>query len=388
MTLFVLSLFFISIATTLFLTGILKGDAFSPSSVTLSCRNHQHLGGYDKPTTAIYSAVEVLVEGPSESTPVEIVAVEEEVTENEKEDAAGPVSAELINSRLEKQRAKMRLKDEKSLELSKEDLVLVHEDKNILVIDKPTGVLTVSGKGNHPSLANAVHEHIKSSLPSGDHMIVHRLGMDVSGLIIMAKNKNAVRELHGLFRERKVERRYEALVAGHIEKDDGLINLPTMMDYQCPPYVRISTTDHQWKLVDLETEDVGKKMLQGPKESITKYEVIEREFLQGQPVTRVTLTSISGRYHQLNVHMAAFGHPIVGDNVYGINGDALPNGGLTDKELEELIPNPNRADSETQILLNESVNSKELPPCVHAKYIKFKHPITKKLYEFNTECPF
>lgn len=126
MTLFVLSLFFISIATTLFLTGILKGDAFSPSSVTLSCRNHQHLGGYDKPTTAIYSAVEVLVEGPSESTPVEIVAVEEEVTENEKEDAAGPVSAELIISRLEKQRAKMRLKDEKSLELSKEvRLILV-----------------------------------------------------------------------------------------------------------------------------------------------------------------------------------------------------------------------------------------------------------------------
>merc|ERR1712195_359131 len=159
-----------------------------------------------------------------------------------------------------------------------------------------------------------------------------------------------------IFRERKVERKYEALVAGHIEKDDGLINLPIMRDYRCPPYVRISTNVHQWALVDLTAEDVGKKILEGPKESITKYKVVNREFLQGQPVTRVTLTSISGRYH-------------------GINGNALPNGGLTKSELEELIPNPNRADDETQMLLNESVTAKELPPCVHAKYIKFIHPI-------------
>jgi tRNA pseudouridine32 synthase/23S rRNA pseudouridine746 synthase len=269
-----------------------------------------------------------------------------------------------------------------------QDLVLIHEDKNILVIDKPSGVLTVPGKGNDPSLAYTVHENIKTSLPSGDHMVVHRLGMDTSGLIIMAKNINAVRELNGVFRERKVERKYEALVAGHIEKDDGLINLPIMRDYRCPPYVRISTDDHQWALVDLTAEDVGKKILEGPKESITKYEVVNREFLQGQPVTRVTLTSISGRYHQLNVHLAAFGHPIIGDTVYGINGNALPNGGLTKSELEEMISNPNRADDETQMLLNESVTAKELPPCVHAKYIKFIHPITKKTHEYSTESPF
>lgn len=131
-----------------------------------------------------------------------------------------------------------------------------------------------------------------------------------------------------------------------------------------------------------------KKILEAPKESITKYEVVSREFLQGFPVTRVTLTSITGRYHQINVHLAAFGHPIIGDNVYGINGEALPNGGLTPAELNELIPNPNRADDETQLLLNESVNAKKLPPCIHAKYIKFTHPITKKEYEFSTNSPF
>jgi len=360
-----------STITILFAIAISGGAAFAPSSLS------------NTKTTKIYSSVEVLVE--SESAPVEIVVAAEQ---KQKEDFVGPVTAELINSRLEEELEKMRLKDQTSKQLTKEDLVLIHEDKNILVIDKPSGVLTVPGKGNDPSLAYTVHENIKTSLPSGDHMVVHRLGMDTSGLIIMAKNINAVRELNGVFRERKVERKYEALVAGHIEKDDGLINLPIMRDYRCPPYVRISTNDHQWALVDLTAEDVGKKILEGPKESITKYEVVNREFLQGQPVTRVTLTSISGRYHQLNVHLAAFGHPIIGDTVYGINGNALPNGGLTKSELEELIPNPNRADDETQMLLNESVTAKELPPCVHAKYIKFIHPITKKTHEYSTESPF
>ena len=258
-----------------------------------------------------------------------------------------------------------------------------------MVVDKPSGVLTVPGKENNPSLAGTVHANVKTrDLPSGDHMVVHRLGMDTSGLIIMAKNKNAVRELNGIFRERKVDRKYEALVAGHVEKDDGIINLPVMRDYRCPPYVRISTDDHQWALVDLTAEDVGKKILEGPKESITKYEVVSREFLQGQPVTRVTLTSITGRYHQINVHLAAFGHPIIGDNVYGIDGDALPNGGLTPAEQNELIPNSSRADEETQMYLNESVNAKNLPPCIHAKYIKFTHPITKKEFEFSTDSPF
>jgi 23S rRNA-/tRNA-specific pseudouridylate synthase len=88
------------------------------------------------------------------------------------------------------------------------------------------------------------------------------------------------------------------------------------------------------------------------------------------------------------VHLAAFGHPIVGDNVYGTNGEALPNGGLTVQELEELVPNPNRATEEVQTLINEVVNAKGLPPCVHAKYIRFTHPYTKENHEFSTDSPF
>lgn len=364
-------------SATLFAIAVSGGSAFAPS--------HDFRIQTATTTTKLRSSVEVVVEAPEEESP----QVEVAKLEANKEKYAGPITAEYINSRLEKQLAKLRLKDQTSKQLEKEDLVIIHEDKNILVVDKPSGVLTVPGKHDVPSLAATVYEHAQpKDLKCGDHMVVHRLGMDTSGLIIMAKNKNAVRELNGVFRERKVDRKFEALVAGHIEKDDGIINLPVMRDYRCPPYVRISTDDHQWALVDLTAEDVGKKILEGPKDSITKYEVVSREFLQGQPVTRVTLTSITGRYHQINVHLAAFGHPIIGDNVYGIDGDALPNGGLTMAERDELIPNTNRADDETQILLNESVNAKGLPPCVHAKYIKFQHPITEKVYEFSTETPF
>jgi tRNA pseudouridine32 synthase / 23S rRNA pseudouridine746 synthase len=268
--------------------------------------------------------------------------------------------------------------------------MIVHEDKYIVVVDKPSGVLTVSGKNKLvPSLARTVHDNIPTTeLPTPDHMVVHRLGMDTSGLVMLAKSKVAVRELNRLFRERKVDRRYEALVAGHILLDEGMICLPIMRDYERPPFVRISTDEHQRKLVDLQPEDVGKKILERPKTSLTKYEVVSREFLSGQPVTRVTLTSISGRYHQLNVHLAAFGHPIVGDNVYGTDGEALANGGLRDDELEQWIPNPTRSSAEEQRLINEIVNVNGMPPCVHAKYIKFIHPLTKKEHEFSTQSPF
>lgn len=217
-------------------------------------------------------------------------------------------------------------------------------------------------------------------------MVVHRLGMDTSGLIVLAKNMDAVRGLNGVFRERKVERQYEALVAGTIAMDEGLISLPLMRDYEFPPYVRISTDDHQGALVHLEAADVGKKILEGPKESITKYEVVSREEYNGKPVTRVKLTSISGRYHQLNAHLAAFGHPIVGDAVYGINGEACPNGGLTEEELKELAYNPNRVTEDIQLDIAEA--AKDLPACVHAKSIKFRHPVTKETMEFQTVSPF
>jgi len=265
----------------------------------------------------------------------------------------------------------------------------VYEDEHIIAIDKPAGVLTVSGKdGANNSIAQTVYEYANATveLPDCDRMVVHRLGMDTSGLLVLAKTLDAVRGLQAHFRARTIERRYEALVCGHVPRDRGLIDLPLMRCYEHPPYMRVSTEEHQEALIGLEADVVGKKILEQPKESLTKYEVVAREELEGQPVTRVILTSISGRTHQLNTHLAALGHPIVGDTVYGCEGSAAPNGGLTTDELKYLAPNKQRASVELQ----KAINQVAAPggPRVHAKSLKFRHPVIKKDVVLESEAPF
>lgn len=213
-----------------------------------------------------------------------------------------------------------------------------------------------------------------------DMMVVHRLGMDSSGMMIFAKTMDALRGMNTIFRTRRIERQYEALVAGHVEMDEGVVNLPLMRDYEFPPYMRVSTDKHQAVLADFDAEIVGKKLLEMPKESLTQYQVVSREQMDGHDVTRVTLTSITGRTHQLNVHMAALGHPIVGDSVYGPDGDAAPQGGLTDSELESMIANPSRVTS--------SVPFSGTGTCVHAKSLKFPHPVSQEELELTSEAPF
>ena len=267
----------------------------------------------------------------------------------------------------------------------------MHEDEHIIVVDKPSGTLCVSLEEGIPSLARTVFEKCSSEGSLGlarmDQMIVHRLGMDTSGLVVFAKNIDAVRGMNALFRTRKVSRQYEALLAGHLTKDQGLISLPIMRDYEHPPFMRISTNEHQAALVDLDPAIVGKKLLEAPKACLTHYQVISRDELNSDealPVTRVTLTSISGRTHQLNVHCAALGHPSVGDKVYGYQGEATANGGLDEHALAETAPD--RAGDGLQQLIAEA--AKDMNVCVHAKTIKFMHPVTKKDCEFNSPAPF
>jgi len=262
----------------------------------------------------------------------------------------------------------------------------VYEDEHIVVVNKPSGVLTVSPNNEYPNLAEAVFDAHGCEMGSSDRMVVHRLGMDTSGLIVFAKTMDAVRGMNTVFRNRSIERRYEALVCGHVKKERGVIDLPLMRDYEYPPYQRISTDYHQANLVDLDPEVVGKKILEQPKDSLTKYSVIDREEYEGQPVTRVQLASISGRYHQLNVHLAAFGHPIVGDTTYGFNGVAAPNGGLLDDELDALVPNPNRASADEQRAIANAANAKA--PCVHANFLKFRHPVTEEDLSLKSDAPF
>jgi len=248
-------------------------------------------------------------------------------------------------------------------------------------------VLTVSGKDGANSLAQTVFSACLEDckLADCDRMVVHRLGFDTSGLLVFAKTLEAVRGMNTIFRSRKIERKYEALLCGHVKRDRGIIDLPLMRCYEHPPYMRISTEEHQEALISLDPEVLGKKLLEQPKQSLTKYEVIAREELGGEPVTRVTLTSISGRTHQLNTHLAAFGHPIVGDSTYGLNGIAAPNGGLTDSELKYLAPNQHRATPEQQEGANAAAGNF---PKVHAKSLKFRHPVSKEDVILQSDVPF
>jgi tRNA pseudouridine32 synthase/23S rRNA pseudouridine746 synthase len=265
-----------------------------------------------------------------------------------------------------------------------QDIKVVFEDEHIIIVNKPAGVLSVSGKVENPNLAQAVCDGFGCQMGSPDKMVVHRLGMDTSGLVVFARSMDAVRGMNAAFRTRKVERKYEALVCGHMEKDEGMIDLPLMRDYEFPPFMRVSTDEHQRNLIGLDASEVGKKLLELPKDSLTKYEVVSREEFEGQPVTRVALTSISGRTHQLNVHLAAFGHPIVGDTTYGYNGDAAPNGGLSAAEMDASAPNASRASADVQ----KSLASSAKAACVHAKSLKFRHPVTKETVELSTDAPF
>lgn len=313
---------------------------------------------------------------PSSSIRTSLNSAVEEATE-----ATTTVSAADYKSKLEAQLAKMASKDSSSKSLSKEDLNVVFEDEHIIVVDKPAGVLCVPNKdGSAPSLSQAVFEAYGSESNRADKMVVHRLGMDTSGLVVFARTDVALKNMNTLFRTRSVSRTYEALVCGSITDDEGVINMPLMRDYEHPPYMRVSSDDAQRALFGLSAEDVGKKLLERPKESMTKYTVVSREEMDGNAVSRVTLSSVSGRTHQLNVHCAAFGHPIVGDKVYGINGEAAPNGGL----------DAGTSSSAASVELQESIAAAtaDKPMCVHAKTISFEHPVSGEKMSWESSTPF
>lgn len=276
----------------------------------------------------------------------------------------------------ESQMAKMREKDQTSTTLSKEDLKVVFEDEHIIVVDKPAGVLCVPTKEVSSSLSQAVFDAYGSENGNMDNMVVHRLGMDTSGLVVFARTKAALVGLNASFRTRKVTRKYEALVCGTVESD-GEWDMPLMRDFVNPPYMRVSTDDLQRALIGVDDlpKEISKKLLENPKDSITQYEVVGKEELGDQPVTRLTLTSVTGRTHQLNVHCAAAGHPIVADSVYGYNGDATPNGGLEEGASAETLE-------------SIAAGAKDMSMCVHAKELSFSHPVSGEDLKFESASPF
>lgn len=173
-------------------------------------------------------------------------------------------------------------------------LNVIHADNDILVLNKPSGLLTVPGKAAEH--ADCLEARAQKQHP--DARIVHRLDMDTSGVVIMAMHADAHRHLGLQFERRHTAKTYIADVFGQIKEDQGEIDLPLRCDWPNRPKQMV---DH----------NEGRKAL-------TKWRVLDRDEVS----TRVELTPITGRSHQLRVHLLEIDHPILGDRFYA-TGEAL-----------------------------------------------------------------
>jgi tRNA pseudouridine32 synthase/23S rRNA pseudouridine746 synthase len=169
---------------------------------------------------------------------------------------------------------------------------IVTLDDAFLVVSKPSGLLSVPGRG--PDKADCLSARVQAEFPEA--LVVHRLDMETSGLMVFARSLDAQRSLNRAFEQRLVEKYYVAVVTGIVENDQGTIDLPLICDWPNRPRQMV---DHA----------IGKP-------STTHYVVLASDEALVQ--TRVGLTPITGRSHQLRVHMASLGHAIIGDSLYSI----------------------------------------------------------------------
>lgn len=201
---------------------------------------------------------------------------------------------------------------------------VIHADEALLVADKPAGLLAVPGRGEagRDNLAT----RLQQTWP--DAQIVHRLDMATSGLIVFARGAQVQRQLSEAFAKRRVKKRYVAVVAGEMAEDAGSIDAPLIADWPHRPLQKVCSA-------------TGKP-------SLTHWRVLAR----GPGFTRLALEPVTGRSHQLRVHLRHIGHPILGDGLYG----ALP-------------PNGPR------LLL-------------HAEWLAFAHPLHGGDVAYDSPCPF
>jgi len=213
-------------------------------------------------------------------------------------------------------------------------LDVVYEDNDVIVINKPRGMVVHPAPG-HPdgTLVNALLYHCSDSLSGIGGMIrpgiVHRIDMDTSGLLIVAKNDSAHTHLSAQLSDRSLSRVYEAVVYGRIKEDSGTINAP--IGRHPTDRKRMAVTD------------------KNSRSAVTHFEVIARY----NGFTHVRCILETGRTHQIRVHMAHIGHPLLGDLVYG---KKKPDKGISGQ-------------------------------CLHAKKLKFIHPATNIHLSFDTELP-
>lgn len=213
-------------------------------------------------------------------------------------------------------------------------LDIVYEDGELLVVNKPKGMVVHPAAGNYSgTLVNALMWHCGDSLSGINGVmrpgIIHRIDKNTSGLLIVAKNDNAHKKLAEQIKEHSFTREYEAVVYGNIKCESGTVNAPIGR--------------HPVKRKQMSVTD------KNAKNAVTHYEVLER--LNG--FTHVRLRLETGRTHQIRVHMAYIGHPVAGDDVYG---------------PKKVI---------------KSLNGQ----CLHARKIGFIHPTTGEYTEFSSPLP-
>lgn len=167
-------------------------------------------------------------------------------------------------------------------------LTVIHADEDIVVLDKPSGLLSVPGKD--PRLSDCLEARVRARWPSA--ALAHRLDKDTSGILVMCLNKKALGHVGQEFEQRRAKKSYVARVWGDVEGDAGRIDMPLATDWENKPR----------QCVDWENG----------RPSQTEWQVVERE----GGITRLKLNPLTGRTHQLRVHLLAIGHPILGDVFY------------------------------------------------------------------------
>ncbi len=181
--------------------------------------------------------------------------------------------------------------------------LIVHATDRYVVAHKPAGLLSVPGKAADNK--DCVAARIAALFPHATGpLVVHRLDMDTSGLIVLGLDADAQRELSGQFESRLVEKAYIALVEGILGRDAGTIDVPMRPDIDNRPY----------QIID---PDRGRQ-------AVTHWTVLALETDR----TRLRMVPLTGRTHQLRVHAAHMGHPIIGDVLYGPQHDHHPGGRL------------------------------------------------------------
>ena len=209
----------------------------------------------------------------------------------------------------------------RATELAPEEIPLsvLYEDQDIIVIDKPAGLVVHPAPGHAGgTLVNAILHHVPDLAGIGGEVrpgIVHRLDKDTSGTIVIAKNESALRNLQAQFKSRKVEKRYIALVAGKLGEDQGRIVAPLGRDPR----------NRKRQAVILGDSDGSRTA----RAAATEYKVLARytvplhNDLGRGNFTLVQAQPITGRTHQIRIHFAWLGHPLVGDPIYGLRRQRL-----------------------------------------------------------------